>query len=150
MPAKNWVEVLDRAEGRSVATWRIRADAGEGNIPMGFDRAGHRLLVGMASGKLVVLDSRTGREIAVVEIAADADGVHYDAKRRLIYISCGAGFLDVVRQNDGDHYERIAHIPTAKGAATSLWVAELDRLYLAVPATDSRHAKLRAYKPATP
>ena len=148
VPTANHIAVVSRAQGKVIATWPVRA--AKDNIPMGFDRASHRLFVGCESGKLAVFDSATGREITSLDISAEPDGVHYDAKRHLIYVSCGAGFIDVIRQQDADHYARLEQIPTAKGAATSLFVAELDRLYVAVPAQDTTPAELRIFRPHVP
>lgn len=147
VPTANHVAVVSRAQRKVIATWPVRA--AKDNIPMGFDRASHRLLIGCAPGKLVVFETSTGREVAMVDIAEDAAGVYYDTQRRLIYVSCGSGFIDVVRQKDADHYERIDRISTAKGAATSLFSAELDRFFLAVPAQGATPAELRTYRPVT-
>lgn len=143
VPAANHVAVVDRKKKAVVATWPVTA--AKGNIPMGFDRARHRLFIGCEPGKLAVLDSANGRQVAVLDIAPEPDGVHYDAQRRLIYISCGDGSLDVVRQTDADHYEFAGRVPTAKGAATSLFVPELSQLFLAVPQRDGQTAELRVY-----
>lgn len=147
VPTANHVAVVSRAQKKVIATWPVRT--AKDNVPMGFDRASHRLLIGCEPGKLAVFETPTGREIASIEIDEDADGIYYDAKRQVIYISCGAGFIDVIRQRDTDHYERIDRIATSKGAATSLFVPELDRLYLAVPAHDTVSAELRIYRPST-
>ena len=112
---------------------------------MGFDRAQHRLLIGCEPGKLAVLDSTNGKQVAALDIAPAPDGVYYDARRRLIYISCGEGSIDVVRQTDADHYEFVGRVATAKGAATSLFVPELNQLFLAVPQRDGQTAELRVY-----
>ena len=148
VPTANHIAVVSRSQGKVIATWPVRA--AKDNIPMGFDRASHRLFVACESGKLAVFDTTNGREVNSLDIDGEPDGVHYDAKRRLIYVSCGAGFIDVVRQQDADHYSRIEQIPTAKGAATSLFVAELDRLYLAVPAQDATPAELRIFRLRAP
>lgn len=148
VPTANHIAVVSRSQGKVIATWPVRV--AKDNIPMGFDRASHRLFVACESGKLAVFDTTNGREVTSLDIAAEPDGVHYDAKRHLIYVSCGAGFIDVIRQPDADHYSRIEQIPTAKGAATSLFVAELDRLYLAVPAQGTTPAELRILRPRAP
>ncbi len=147
VPAANHIAVVSRSEGKVIATWPVRA--AKDNIPMGFDRASRRLFVACEPGKLAIFDTASGQEIASLDIAAEADGVHYDAKRRLLYISCGSGFIEVVRQLDADRYERSGRISTAKGAATSLFVPELDRLYLAVPAQDNTPAELRIFRPSS-
>ena len=143
VPAANHVAVVDRKKKAVVATWPVTA--AKDNVPMGFDRARHRLFIGCEPGKLAVLDSTNGKQVAALDIAPEPDGVHYDAKRRCIYISCGEGSIDVVRQTDADHYEFAGRVPTAKGAATSLFVPELDQLFLAVPQRDGQTAELRVY-----
>lgn len=143
VPEANHVAVVDRRKKAIVATWPIAA--AKDNVPMGFDRASHRLFIGCGPGKLAVLDSSTGKPVAEVDIAPESDGVHYDAKRRRVYISCGSGSIDVLRQVDADHYEFAGRVPTAKGAATSLFVPELDRLFLAVPQREGQTAEIRVY-----
>lgn len=143
VPEANHVAVVDRKKKAVVATWPVTAATG--NVPMAFDRARHRLFIGCEPGKLAVLDATNGKEVAALDIAPEPDGVHYDAERRLIYISCGDGSLDVVRQVDADHYEFAGRVPTAKGAATSLFVPELNQLLLAVPQRDGQTAELRVY-----
>ena len=143
VPEANHVAVVDRKKQAVIATWPV--EAAKGNIPMGFDRARHRLFIGCEPGKLAVLDSSNGKQVAVLDIAPEPDGVYYDAQRRLIYISCGDGSLDVVRQTDADHYEFAGRVPTAKGAATSLFVPERNQLFLAVPQRDGQTAELRVY-----
>jgi len=143
VPEANHVAVVDRKKKAVVATWPVKAATG--NIPMGFDRGQHRLFIGCEPGKLAVLDSTNGKQVAVIDVAPEPDGVYYDAKRRLIYISCGDGSIDVIRQVDADHYAFAARVPTAKGAATSLFVPELNQLFLAVPQRDGQVAELRVY-----
>lgn len=143
VPAANHVAVIDRKKRAVVATWPVTA--AKENVPMSFDRTQHRLFIGCEPGKLVVLDSTSGKEVAALDIAPEPDGVHYDSQRRRLYISCGAGSIDVVRQLDADHYEFAGRVPTAKGAATSLFVPELDQLFLAVPQREGQSAELRVF-----
>src|SRR5262249_40429831 len=96
---------------------------------------------------VVVMDSETGREIAGVPIPKEIDDLHYDAKRKRLYASCGEGFLAVIRQVSPDKYELQESIATVKQAKTSLFVAESNRLYLAVPRQpDKEGPEIRVYK----
>src|SRR5262249_55574818 len=106
----------------------------QANYPMALDEADHRIFVGCRRQPMIlVLDSESGKEIADVPIPGDTDDVFFDAERKRIYASCGAGFLAVVRQIDPDHYEMLEKIPTVKVARTSLFDPESGRLYLIVP-----------------
>ena len=144
VPTANHIAVVDRAKRAVVATWPVKE--AKDNVPMALDRANHRLFVGCASGKLVVFDTATGQSVASLDINADPDGIYCDTARQLIYVSCGAGSIDVIRQADADHYALAERVPTAKGAATSLFVPELRRLVLAVPQHDQQPAELRIFQ----
>ncbi|HVU93691.1 MAG TPA: YncE family protein [Puia sp.] len=146
IPRKNRIEVANRVTRKIIATWPVM-EAVE-NVPMGLDRTHQRLFVGCEPGKLVVFSTATGTSIASLDIDKEADGIYYDEHRRRLYISCGEGFLDVISQNDPDHYQLLEKIPTAKGAGTSLYSPELDELFLAVPQANGRQAAIRIYQPA--
>jgi hypothetical protein len=85
--------------------------------------------------------------IEMAETCGDADDVFVDAKRQHIYVSCGDGFVDVFDKQNHP-YRRLAHIPTAAGARTSLFVPELDRLFVAVRANAGEPASIRVFQPA--
>ncbi len=144
VPSDNHVAIVDIAKGAVIGTWPITV--GKENVPMGFDRQHHRLFVGCDSGKFVVLNTATGKSIAGLDIDEGCDGIYYDAKRRLIYASCSTGVIEVIRQQDADHYISVTKVSTAKGAATSLFVPELDGLFLAVPQESGRTAEIRFYR----
>jgi hypothetical protein len=68
--------------------------------------------------------------------------------RHRLYLSCGAGFLDVIQQRD-ETYEELARIPTISGARTALFVPERDRLYLAVRASGGEGAAVWVFRPTS-
>jgi hypothetical protein len=61
-------------------------------------------------------------------------------------VSCGEGFLDIFEQRKG--YERIARIPTVRGARTSFFSPTFAKLFLAVRATSAEPAAIWVYEPA--
>jgi len=71
--------------------------------------------------------------MAALSTCGDADDLFFDAKRRRIYVSHGEGIVDVV-QWDTVGYRPLARVPTRPGARTSLFVPELDRLFVAARA----------------
>ena len=52
----------------------------------------------------------------------------------------------VFQEPDANHFARVAHIATAAGARTSLFVPEQARLYLAVPHRGRQKAEVRIYE----
>jgi DNA-binding beta-propeller fold protein YncE len=150
--ARIYVNVPTAAE-IAVADWNRRSVIGRwrvgkyrDNFPMAFDEARHRLfVVCRRPAELLALDSRSGKVVAHLAVAGDADDVYYDEARRRSYVSGGQGAISVVDQVDADHYRLRTAIPTAPGARTSLFVPQLDRFYLAVPRRGARAAEMRVY-----
>ena len=142
VPTSGKVEVIDRERGEVVTSWPISEQA---NFPMALDEAHHRLFVGTRKpGKLLVLDTETGKTIANLASVGDADDIYYVAETRRIYVSGGEGFVYVFEQQNADRYVLLDKIATEKGARTSLYVSEWNRLYVAVPnnSTGSAHIKV--------
>jgi len=145
VPSAGQIAVVNRENQTVTATWPTTGAGG--NFPMALDEANRRLFVGCRSpARLLVYDTDSGKLVANMEINGDNDDLFYDAKRKCLYLSCGEGFLDVMAQRDADHYETITNLPTASGARTSLFVPELDRLYLAVPHRWGRNAEIRVFQ----
>ena len=94
-----------------------------------------------------MFDTRSGAPLARLPACGDTDDVFLDARRQRVYLSCGAGFLEVIQQH-GDTYEELARIPTMAGARTALFVPERDRLYLAVRASGGEGAAVWVFRPA--
>jgi len=146
VPKASHIAVVDRKNKEVVNTWPVKEAAD--NVPMGFDRTNKRLFVACDPGKFVVFDTTTGKSVASLDISAEADGIYYDAPRHRIYVSCGSGSIEVIQQKDADHYETAGKVSTVKGAATSLFVADMDRLFLAVPQSEGQTAEIRIYQPS--
>ena len=146
VPDTGQVAVVDRDRHAVVATWPM--EKYHGNFPMALDEANHRLFVGCRHpAKLVVLDTTTGKHVGTVEISSDTDDLFYDATRKLIYVSCGGGFIDVIGQRNADSYELRERVATVSGARTSFFRPERDELYLAVRAgLISGSAEIRVFK----
>jgi hypothetical protein len=65
----------------------------------------------------------------------------FDTKRKRLYIT-GDGATSVFQQRDADHYEHIVDVPTGFRAKTSLYVPQLNRLYIAVSGGDKPDAQV--------
>jgi len=132
VPDVKQIAVVDLDARRQTATWKV-PDAGS-NFPMALDPAkGVLAAVFRSPARLVLLDTKTGTVAANFPTCGDADDVFFDARRERIYVSCGAGEIAVF-QREGGTYRPLASVPTTSGARTSLYVPELDRLFLAVRA----------------
>src|SRR5262249_6018038 len=106
--------------------------------------AGHVVVVFRAPPQLGVFVMADGAPVASPEACGDADDVFADARRERIYVSCGDGFLDVFDKD----YRRIAHVRTVAAARPSLFVPEIDRLFVAVRAEGNEPAAIWVFRPS--
>jgi DNA-binding beta-propeller fold protein YncE len=144
VPDAHAIEVADRQSGKVTAKWSTGHS--RANFPMALDEASGQVLVVFRNPPtLTAFSIKDGAPVASTRTCGDSDDVFVDAKRRRVYVSCGEGYVDVF-EPDGGTFRRIAHLSTAPGARTALFVPELDRLFLAVRARDQEPAAIWAYR----
>jgi DNA-binding beta-propeller fold protein YncE len=141
------VAVVDLEKRAVVAEWPIT----DGPVPhtAGLDAAHHRLFVGSRikpntgeiggghqhePGKLVVMDTDTGKVVQALDSVGGADDtIYYDAATSRIYFTGTTGTVAVFKEIDPDHFQLLGKVPTGAVSKTGLWVPELKRFYSAVP-----------------
>jgi YVTN family beta-propeller protein len=145
VPDTRAIALVDRATQRQTGTWPL---TGRGaNFPMALDPVRRQVLVIFrAPAELGIFSMTDGKLITSIETCGDSDDLFIDAKRGRVYVSCGAGFVDVF-ETKGEAYQRIARIPTVAGARTSFFVPELDRLLVAARATGNEPAAIWIFRP---
>ncbi len=145
LPDSRKIAVVDREKRAVVGQWETGGALA--NFPMALDEANHRLFaICRRPAVLVILNTDSGAVVAKIPTVGDSDDVFYDPTRKRIYASGGEGAIAVLQQQDPNHYQEIARIPTVKGARTSLFVPELERLFLAVRKQGSEDAAIRVYR----
>jgi DNA-binding beta-propeller fold protein YncE len=146
IPSPSQLVVIDPDKREVIATHPI-TKATNGH-PIAIDDANHRLFVGCRKEPMVVvMDTETGKEIAGIPIPDGVDDMFYDAKRKRLYASCGDGLVAVIRQLDADRYELAERMSTAKQAKTSLYDADSNRLFVAVPRQEGKPGpEIRVYR----
>jgi DNA-binding beta-propeller fold protein YncE len=133
------VEVIDLEKRAVVAAWPLTG----GPVPhtAGLDAAHHRLFMGSRvrpghryePGKLVVINTETGKVVQALDSVGGADEIQLDPATGRIYFVGSTGTIAVFKQLDPDHYQLLGKVPTGAIAKTALWVPELKRVYVAVP-----------------
>ena len=144
VPDQRQIAVVDlpNATVRTVPTGTLR-----GNFPMAVDHQAKRILVAFRNPPTLLALASPGWGIAAkTETCGDADDVFVDAKRGRIYVTCGEGFVDVF-ETRGDTFSRMGKVSTASGARTSLFVPELDQLFVAVRASWNEPAAIWVFRP---
>ena len=144
IPTRNDIVVINREKLKVEAVWNVK-EAAE-NFPMALDEKNHRLFIGCREpSMLLVFDTKSGKLVSSINIDGDGDDIFFDSKNKHIFISCGAGFIDVLGQSDISGYILLEKIPTSPGARTSLYVPEQNKLYLAIPARAEKQAEINVY-----
>src|SRR6266404_4485892 len=141
------VAVVDLEKRAVVAQWPITG----GPVPhtAGLDPIHHRLFVGSrihphtgefggghqyVPGKLVVMDTETGKVIQALDNLGGADDtVYYDEASGRIYCPGTTGTVGVFQEVDPFHFRLVAQVPTGAVSKSGLWVPEWKRFYSAVP-----------------
>jgi hypothetical protein len=138
------VESIDRKTG-AVTKWPLKGL--KGNYAMALNEVDHRLFtITRKTPMMVVLNTETGTEVARLRAAGECDDVFFDASRKRIYVIGAEGFISVFQQNDPDHYELIANVPSGIGIRTGFFFTRRDRFYVGVPAKGSEPAQVWTYE----
>jgi DNA-binding beta-propeller fold protein YncE len=141
--------VVDLKKREQVSAWPTGV---AGNVALALDEGHHRLFDGVREpATLIVLDTESGKEVSRLEGVAGIDDLWYDSARNRVYASGGrgfdVGFVYAYQEKDADHFELVGKVPTAPGAGTSFWSAELNRLYVGAPANDKEEAAILVFEP---
>jgi hypothetical protein len=151
VPDKMEIQVSDLATNKTIAHWATTGCSD--NFPMQLDEAHHRLFVACRTPTtLTAFDTDTGKVVASVPLdpAVFSDDLFYDAAMGRIYVIGRAiggsderapspGFVEVFRQADANHYEKIGSYPTGWGAQTGWFVPEWKKLLIATRRQDATH-----------
>jgi len=144
VPDAHEIGVVDFVAGSALS---LPMQGAGSNFPMAIDGDSHRVLVVFRNPPiLMALSSHDGHVVAEAETCGDADDVFVNHKRRRVYVSCGEGVIDVLEPAEAG-YRRLARVPTVSGARTSLFVPELDRLFVAVRAGSNEPAAIWVFRP---
>jgi DNA-binding beta-propeller fold protein YncE len=142
--AGNVVDSIDKKTG-AVTKWPLKGL--RGNYAMALNEEDHRLFtITRKTPMMVVLDTQTGNEVARLRAAGECDDVFFDASRKRIYVIGAEGVISVFQQNDPDHYELVANVPSSVGIRTGYFFARRDRFYVGVPAKGSEPAQVWTFE----
>ena len=147
--------VVDREKREQIATWPVKGTTG--SYALAFDEGNHRLFdTSRNPPLLMVFDTESGKEVARLESVNGIDDVWYDAAHKRIYATGGRapggdafvdGHVAVYQQKDPNNYELMAKVPSQFGACTSIWVPQLNRLYVSAPGVGDRQAAILVFEP---
>lgn len=144
------VYVVDLRTRKVSTTWPL--PSGHRSIAVALDAADARVYVACRNssmhGSIIVLRRTTGQPIGTLPIGGWADGISLDRRRRRIYVSTGVGYVETYGIEADDRYVRLPRVESDVMAKTSLYSAQLDRLFVSVPHLgDFGTAKVLEFKP---
>lgn len=146
VPDAGQIDEVSLESGKRIAKWVLPHGLAS-NYPMALGDNGRIALGFRRPDALALFDSTDGRVVARVAACGDADDIWFDAKNRRYYMSCGAGRIDAFAVVDGALRSE-GDVATSWNDRTSLFVPELNRLFLAVRATPPGDtAAIRIYRP---
>ena len=146
---ENKSEVIEFDAKTLAVKKRYALAPGQEPTGLGYDRKTNRLFSGCANEKLVVTDSRTGKQIAVLPTGKGTDGTVFDPTTNNIIVSNGAGTFTVIHEDTPNKYTVVATVPTARGARTLALDAKSHHLFTCTadygpapaPTTDNPHPR---------
>jgi DNA-binding beta-propeller fold protein YncE len=143
--SKGAVAVIDREKRTVIATWSI-AQEGKKNAAMAFDEPDHRLfVVARDPGKVIVLDSDTGKILNSLPCVGDTDDAVFDPGSRRLYVA-GLPSLNVYELRGPNRFRQIGQVPTSFHAVTGILVPQLHRYYVAVNHHGDTQAQVQVYE----
>ena len=145
VPGAREVAVVNRVKRKVIGAWSV--PGARANFPMALDAKDRRLFVGARlPAEILVYDIDSGAVVARAPISRDADDIFFDAERRRVYVVCGEGRVDVLRQESPDRYASEGFVRTAPRARTGLFVPRQSTLYVAAPAAGGVPARVLVYR----
>jgi len=123
------IAVIDAQKPRQVA--RLIDVPVSGPHGLAMDAQGGRLFCACDGKKLVTLAAQTGAVQDIADISGVPDVIFFNAVRKHLYVAVGdPGCIDVF---DTSTMQRIATVPTEKGAKTLAFDAERNTVYAFLP-----------------
>ena len=138
------IAVIDGATHNQTASWKLTR--AKDNVPLAYDEEHQILFVACRTpARLLVLDGRSGKELADLPSDSGADDIFYDAELHRIYLIAGAGAIDVYEIDANKTVRSLGVVPTSAGAKTGLFVPSQHALYVGAPATGTKQAEILLY-----
>jgi hypothetical protein len=135
------VGVIDLHTRQLTARWPLPPDAHLAHA-IALDEPNHRLFTATRKpSQFIVFDLDSGKVVTALPCVGMNSDMSLDVAHKRIYVT-GSETASVFEQHDADHYQHIAEVPTAYRAKSSIFVPQLNRLYVADSGKGKPDAKL--------
>ena len=124
---KNQIAVIDVATKKVTARYALKGC--DGPTGLAYDAADKLLILLVHDGSAHVVRAATGVEVVSIPTAKGADAVIFDAARKLAFIPCRTGTLEILSFADPAHISIVQHLPTQVGTRTGTLDPGTGRVY---------------------
>jgi hypothetical protein len=131
VPDANEIAVVSRTARKQIASWPTAPL--QANFPMAL-APGRVIAIFRHPSRLTAFDAQNGKVLATAQACTDADDAFVDAKRNRVYVICGEGQVAVF-ETAGSGYSRVGELLTSPGSRTGLFLADRERLAIAIRAS---------------
>lgn len=135
---KNVIHVFETQTLKQIATWPLGGC--EEPTGMAVDREHHRVFSACGNEKLAVVDSDSGKVVAVPSIGSDPDGAAFNPRTQQIFTSNREGTLSVLREVSPDQYVTQQTLTTEPGARTLALDEKTERIFMPTARTGPKPA----------
>jgi len=142
---KNEVGVIDIKTHKLTARWPIAP--GTGATGMVIDPVLHRIILGCANSKMVMMDSASGKVVATLDCGQGVDAAAFDPETHLAFASAGGSGNVTIAKVEADNLTLVQTLTTERGAKTMTLDTKTHRIYLsnAKSKTDTTSFKVLEY-----
>ena len=134
------IGVIDLERGQLVQRWPL-PDAHMAHA-IALDEDSRRLFTATRNpAKLIIFNMDTGKAVTTLPCVGVNSDMWFDKARKRIYVT-GSDTASIFEQRDANRYEHLFELPTAYRAKSSVFVPQLNRLYVAVSGKGKPDAKL--------
>jgi DNA-binding beta-propeller fold protein YncE len=123
------IAVVDTKTWKAAQRWKL--EGCEEPSGLALDHKTGYLFSVCGNKQMVVIDTKTGKQIASVPTGGGTDAAGFDPGLKLAFASNGEGTLTVVRQTKDGKYEVAENISTQRGARTMTLDPKTHKIYLA-------------------
>jgi DNA-binding beta-propeller fold protein YncE len=131
---RNTMAVLDTRTHTLVATWPLPGC--HGPTGLSFD-ARNRLLLSACEGRMLVIDSGSGKPVTGFPIGTAVDGNGFDPETGLAFASSGAGVLTIAHEDAPGRFTVVQTVKTQPSGRTMALDPGTHRVYVPVASTSA-------------
>jgi DNA-binding beta-propeller fold protein YncE len=113
---------------------------------LAYDRSARRLFASCKNGRMIVVDARTGKALALLPIGLGTDSAGFDPLRKWAFSANKAGTLSVVSERRG-RFVALGNVPTAPGAKNMAIDPRTGRIFLVAATVTATHPPRKAGGP---